>query len=91
VLDKCSSRSVYLGVCPVQFALYVKLPTVMRAAHVFSGSTINKYTQDYRELISACQCDNNVNNGYIVLNRAYFNSCLKSADRLMPSFNILIL
>jgi len=27
VLDKSSSRSVHLGVCPVLFALYVKLRT----------------------------------------------------------------
>jgi len=51
VLDKCGSRSASLGVCPVQFALYVKLRTVKRAAHVFSVSTINKYRDDCNEHI----------------------------------------
>jgi len=41
VLDKCSSRSVYLGVCPVQFALFVKVRTGL--VHGSSSWIINKY------------------------------------------------
>jgi len=69
VLDKGSSRSVYLGVCPVQFVIYVKLRTVMRAAHLFSVSTINKYIDDCNEHIHACQCDQKVNKGFNVLSQ----------------------
>jgi len=54
---------VYLGVCSVLFALYVKLRTVMRAAHVFSDSTIDKYIDDCNEHIDACECNEKVNNG----------------------------
>jgi len=71
VLDKCSSRSVYLGVCPVQFALYVKLRSVKRTAHVFSAP-IHKYIVDYNEHLHACKCDKKVNNGFEALSRAYF-------------------
>jgi len=73
VLDKCSCRSVYLAVCPVQFALYVKLRTMKRAAHVFSVSTINKYIGDYNEHIDACDnIDNRINIGSDVFCRVNF-------------------
>jgi len=58
VLNKSSSCSVYLGVCPVQFALYVKVCTVID--HVFRVSVfsitsmhINNYSKHTRE----CPCD----------------------------------
>jgi len=92
VLDKCSSRSVYLGVCPVQFALYVKLCTVMRAAHVFSDWTIiKKYKDDYSEHIRVSQCDKKVNNGTTALSLTYFIYFLKSTNGLTPTFNVLLL
>jgi len=91
VLEKCSSRSVYLGVCPVQFALYVKLRTVMRAAHVFSDWTINKYIDDYNEHVHACKCDKKVGNGSITLSLTYFIYFIKSKDGLTPTLNLLII
>jgi len=77
VLDKCSSRSVYIGVCPVLFAFYVRLRNVKRAAHVFSVSTIDKCFEDYNEHIRACMCEKKVNNA---LSRAYIISSVKSTD-----------
>jgi len=80
VLDKCSSRSVYLGVCSVQFALYVKLRTVKRAAHVFSVPTNNKYIVDYNEHNQACKCNKKVSTGLMPLSRAYFICSQKSTN-----------
>jgi len=37
VLDKCSSRSVYLGVCPVQYTHYVKLRTELVHGFIVDG------------------------------------------------------
>jgi len=68
VLDKCSSRSVYLGVCPVQFAHYVKVRTARD--HRFNDTTIEKYVNGYNTHIEACFCDNNVKNGTAVVTRA---------------------
>jgi len=62
---------VYLGVCLVQFALYVKLRTVMRAAHVFSGLTLIKCIADYNEHGRACVSDKEVIKSCSVLSRAY--------------------
>jgi len=56
VLDECSSRSVYLCVCPVQFALYVKV----RMARLHALSEWSKYLHDYNEHIAKCYCDMNV-------------------------------
>jgi len=53
VLDESSSRSVYLEVCTVQFALYVKMRTAKRA-HLFSVNTANEYIDDYNEHMPAC-------------------------------------
>jgi len=74
----CSSHSVYLGVCPVQFALYVKLHTVMRAAHVFSAQTYNEYFDNFIEHSESCGCDDRVkvNNGRLVLLPALHSSSL---------------
>jgi len=91
VLGNSSSRSVYLGVCSVQFAFYVKLRTVMRAAHVISVLTINMYRDDCSEHIHDCQCDKKVNNGFTALSLTYFIYFLKSTDELTPNFNELVL
>jgi len=77
VLDKCS-RSVYLCVCPVQFALYVKLRTVMTAAHVHSDLTLFRYIDDCNKHMHACLCDKKVNTGCMTLVQADFISRQKS-------------
>jgi len=70
VFDKCSSRSVYFCVCPVQFALYVKLRTEL--AHGFSRWIINKYTFDCNEHIRTCLFDHKVKViGTLTLLKAY--------------------
>jgi len=70
VLDKCSSRSVHLGVCPVQFALYVKLRTEQR--HGFSAWIINKYTDDCNQHMKTCRFDDGlVKIGMLILLKAY--------------------
>jgi len=71
---------VYLGVCPVQFALYVKLRTALRADHVFCDWTINKYLADNNEHVHACRCDTSVKNGSSALSRPYIFSSLKFTD-----------
>jgi len=66
VLDKCSSRSVYLGVCPVLFAHYVKLRTMIveirrKGQNVFNHYTSCRYITNFYEHTNACQCLNQVN------------------------------
>jgi len=63
VFDKCSSRSVYLGVCPVQFAHYVKVRSATE--HTFSDAIL-----DFDTHIKECVCDKNVNNGTIAVTKA---------------------
>jgi len=63
VLDKCSGRSVYLGVCPVQFALYVKLRAACREGCEEAKEHITIYNQHRSE----CECDDRVNNGLWLL------------------------
>jgi len=65
VLDTCSSRSVYLGVCPVQFAHYVKVRMVK--AHMFSDWT--RYVDMYNEHLEVSMCSRRVTNGGLVLSR----------------------
>jgi len=85
VLDKSSSRSVYLGFCTVQFALYVKLCAAVRAAHVFSVSTITKYVGDYDGHIHVCRYDDKVHNGFNALSRACFIFFLNFTDIFMST------
>jgi len=73
VLDKCSSRSVYLGVCPVQFALYVKRRTLClcEISHRFSERcSIDKCIDEYNDHSEKCLCKGRVGNGSYTLNRA---------------------
>jgi len=69
VFDKSSSRSVYLGVCPVQFAMYVKVRTVKKALEI-CVRTCNDYSWDCNEHTEACQGNNKVNNGSLALAQA---------------------
>jgi len=70
VLDKCSSCSVYLGVCPVQFAHYVKLRTEL--AHGFRGWILNKYTDDCNPHMITCRCKDKVKMiGRLILLKTY--------------------
>jgi len=67
LLDKSNSSSVYLGISPVQFALYVKVRTNMEMLRKGPNYILNyvrykfTYVQDYFEQESANQCENNVN------------------------------
>ena len=56
VLDICSSRSVYLGVCPVQFALYLRLRVVIDQWKWIKYPRVQRYICDYDEHIDACSC-----------------------------------
>ena len=56
VLDICSSRSVFLGVCPVQFALYLRLRVVLDQSPWIMYSRVQRYIGDYDEHIDACRC-----------------------------------
>ena len=69
VLDKCSNRSVYLGVCPEQFALYLKLRAavdqsqnkwedVFRVKNVFGDYGEYKKTTRYGINICIRLCSN---------------------------------
>jgi len=71
VSDKGSSRSVYLGVCPVLFAHYVKVRTAKEDPLL--KSTL-KCINDYIEHIiyDECGCDKRVNNGLLTLMKAYY-------------------
>jgi len=72
VLNKSSSRSVYLGVCPVQFALYVKLRTAID--HEFRANvwrTTRIYSDDYNKHMVACTCDSNVKDGRRIVTKAF--------------------
>jgi len=66
VLDKYSSRSVYLGVCPVHFAIYVKIRTAGSPRDLITQTRAKEYTQH----ITVCECDNKVGYGQIILDRA---------------------
>jgi len=73
VLDNTSSRSVYLGVCPVQFVAYVKLRTSGRSGgRTFFGKFEHGHltTDVYMKHLIACECDKKVNNGLFALNAA---------------------
>jgi len=76
VFDKCSSRSVYLGVCPVQFVLYLKLRTEL--AHGFRGQIITKYADECNQHMKICRCNDKVKMiGSLILQKAY-SICSKS-------------
>jgi len=68
VLDKCSSRSVYLGVCPVQFAHYLKLRT--KLSHGLRGYIMYRYTDDFNQHFKTCRFDAKVI-GILTLQKAY--------------------
>ena len=55
VLDKCSSRSVYLGVCAVQFALYLKLRVAVDQLQWNKYSRVERCIDDYAEHTYACK------------------------------------
>jgi len=67
VLDKSSSRSVYLGVCPVQLALYVKLGTANYQLFSTPNKLELKYFDDFVEHSNVCLSDRKVINGTLVL------------------------
>ena len=69
MLDKCSSRSVYLGVCPVLFAHYVKLRTVF--FHQFSIQHIRTFIEDYNEHMVECLCGVAEKNGRWIVDTAF--------------------
>jgi len=74
VLGESNCRSVYLGVCPVQFALYLRVRTAMRAHRLSDVTnntyqTINKYGCEYFTHITSCKCDVNVCNGTLAISR----------------------
>ena len=55
VLDKCSSRSVHLAVCPVQFALYLQLRAAAdKCLWLYQGSA-RRYMRKCDEHISVCK------------------------------------
>jgi len=77
VLDKSSSRSVYLGVCPVLFAHYVKVRSAKD--QWFDIKTENNLTEYARHRDVECYCDRTVSNGTravdaALLNNYYLNS-----------------
>jgi len=91
VLDKFSSRLVYLGVCPVQFALYLKLR--MARLHLLS-----EYLRDYNEHIAACHCDMNIKITTWLISRAFklhpvtlrCTSFCSLGVKLTPTFNMML-
>jgi len=71
VLNKSSSRSVYLAVCPVQFAHYLKLCTAMD--NELTGGdckTTSEYIDHYNKHFCACDCDSKVNSGIRAITKA---------------------
>ena len=56
VLDILGSRSVYLGVCPVQFAIYLRLRAVIDQWQWIKYPRVQGYIGDYDEHIKACKC-----------------------------------
>jgi len=63
VLYQSSSRSVYLDVCPVHFALYIRLRNSMDAFQSIYKfcDLINKHFCEFRDHLQACQCYERVN------------------------------
>jgi len=73
VIDVTAAVSplVYLGVCPVQFALYIKVRSELEQR--FSDSvTTWKHVYDYNEHARKCGCDTAVNNGEQVVRTTLF-------------------
>jgi len=66
IIDASLGCSVYLGVCPVQFSLYVKVCAT-------GAGTLSKGAQQYIDHLSRCQCDANVNNGVLCMSSALQN------------------
>jgi len=64
VLDKCSSRSVYLGVCPVQFALYLKVRMTMKLL-------IDWTICDYDEHFRVCTQNTKVTSGIMAMTQIF--------------------
>ena len=69
VLDKSSSRSVYLGVCPVQFALYLRICTA--SDHVLNKDSVKKSCKNYCERIDACATDRWVGNEILIVTTVF--------------------
>ena len=67
VLDKCSSRSVYLSVCPVQFALYLRLRVVVDQWQWIKYPRVQIYIGDYDEHIDQCQCMKMIGTGRLCM------------------------
>ena len=65
VLDKSSSRSVYLGVCPVLFAHYLRLHTAVD--HGFNNVRVTKYIKDCYKHLEDCVTDEKVGNGKLLV------------------------
>ena len=69
VLDKSSNRSEYFDVCPVQFALYLRLRAVTDTG--FSNKRSNEiYVEEYSEHLGICKCKFRNNTGGLVLVQA---------------------
>ena len=79
VLDICSSRSVFLGVCPVKFALYLRLRVVIDLLQWFKYPGVQIYG-DYEEHIDACKCKVMIGGGTL---------CLQTVFRLLLIFCVM--
>jgi len=59
IMTQGRSRAVYLGVCPVQFALYFKVRIGVETLACNGEIAVNKYIEHQR----VCLCDQKINNG----------------------------
>jgi len=73
IMTQGNRRAVCLGVCLVQFALYLKLCIDVKALGCNGVIALNKYIEHQR----VCQCDNKVNNGRGILKYAYLTCWLR--------------
>ena len=100
VLDKSSSRLVYFDVCPVQFALYLRLRAVTDTG--FSNERNNhKYFEEYSEHLNICKCNSRNNtvgkvlvsvalqHYWITITSEYSFKCRTFPGRLTLKFFIL--
>jgi len=81
VLDNSSSRSVYLGVCPVQFALYVKVRTTVEIfrmnQNVTNYNSSCRCVKDCFEHESVSLCENHVNSMLLTMLNQLHNPLMK--------------
>ena len=72
VLDKFSSRSVYLGVCPVQFAVYLKLRAV-RDIGCCSQIIFTKLFEEFLDHRNTCRSNHMKSGGGTAVHAALHN------------------